>query len=103
MQRHDRGEPAARDHGGDDLGGEPAVRLQHPLKRRLIEGGAAVGLNDLVSLDELAHHRLVAQVNRPLVDERGNTGGERLVRDRKCVLAGYVLSERDAAGADGAQ
>jgi hypothetical protein len=46
---------------------------------------------------------LVAEVDGPLVDERGDARGECFVGDGKRILAGQVLSERDAACAEGSQ
>jgi len=42
VKRQDRGKPLTDDDRRDDLGGEPPVRFEHPVKRRFVEGGAAL-------------------------------------------------------------
>ncbi len=97
MQRHHRGEPFTGEDGRHDLRGEAAVRRQHRVERRLVEGRSTVGLDDLASPCQLTNDRLCAEIDRALLAERADPGGERLVRDRKRVHAGHVLPQRDAA------
>jgi len=73
MQRDDRGKPLARDDGRHDLRGEPAVGLEHRVERRLVECGAAVGLDDLASPQQLAYHGLPTKSDCSLVRNGGNT------------------------------
>ena len=57
----------------------------------------AVVLDDLTAERELADDRLPAQVDRPLVSQRGDAGCERLLDDREGVVAGIVPPQGDPA------
>ncbi len=92
MQGEDCREPVADEYGRDDLRGEAAVRLAHPLERGVGEGGRAVGLDDLAALQQLVDDRLVAKIDRPLVGKGRHPVGERLVRDGERVVAGQILA-----------
>ena len=94
VQRHDRRQPAPGEDRGHDLGGEPAVGLEHRLEGGIVKGGAGVGLDDLAALRQLAHDRLGPQIHRALVPQRRRSGRERFVGDRERVVARQV---RDAA------
>ena len=96
VQRDDRHEPVAGEDRCDDLGGQSAVRLQHRVERRLVEGSPAVRLDDLPALLQLAYDGLGAQVDRVLVAERRRARRERLVRDRERIVAraGPVAASR---------
>ena len=50
MQGDDRSHAVAVEHRRDDLGGEAAVRVEHPPKGRIAVGRTAVVLYDLASL-----------------------------------------------------
>jgi len=89
----------ACDDRRDDLCSQTAVRGEHGVEHRIVEGGAAVVLDDVTALGDFRHDRLGAQVDRPFVLQRAGSGGQRLVCDRERVVAREVLPQRDAAGA----
>jgi hypothetical protein len=98
VQRDDPGQaPVGGRHGRDDLCGKPAVGLAHPVEGRVVVRLGAVVLDDLPPGGDLQRHRLVPQVNRPLLLQRAHARVERLVRDRKRVIAGQVLPQRHPA------
>ena len=66
VQGDDRAQAVAVEDGRDDLRGEPAVGVEHPLKGRVVVGRAAVVLDDLPSLLQLEHDGLRPEVDRAL-------------------------------------
>ena len=65
VQRDDRREPAVDEDRRHDLRGEPAVGLEHPLERRVVEGARGVSSWTTCSpCCELAHDRL-GRAGRP--------------------------------------
>ena len=99
VEGEDGAQATVDENGRDDLRGEAAVRLEHPLEGRVVIGRAGVVLDDLNALEKLVDDGLRAKVDGPLVFQRAHRGSARLVCDGKGVGARNVLPERDAARA----
>ena len=85
---------------GDDLCREPAVGVEHPVERRVVERRAGIVLHDLLALLEQGHHRLRPEVDRALAAQRPDPRGESLVRHGEGVFAGDVAPEGHAVDAE---
>lgn len=74
--------------GASSATGPPTVDVEHPLEGGVVVRGAGVVLHDLASTGELPDDRLCRQVDGALLAKRRHAGRERLVDDRKRVVAG---------------
>ena len=99
VQRDDSSQAAVVEDRRDDLGGEAAIGVEHPLERLIVVSRAAVVLDDLASL---LHSSTTGCVRRSTVRSSRSEptpSRESLVRDGERIVAGHVLAERDSARA----